>query len=281
MTSPTIRSATGTDPTDLAPPVLVRLTWALAVASAVAGAGSLLQPDVLSGTVVMNGSARGTAAVVLFVAVPLLVASVAVASRGSVRACAVWIGVVAYLAYNALMFCFATPFNPLFLSYVAMWGLSVFTLGGLVGRWLRPGGVDPGTAGRWVAGFVVVVVVLNSALWLSDVVPALFSEEPTSILRGTGLTTNPVYVQDLAFWLPAMLVLGIGLARDAGRYLVLALGGLVFWVVEAVGVGVDQWVGGNADPGSPVASASLAPGFFVLAAVCLVPTVVLMRKLPA
>jgi hypothetical protein len=270
----------GAGATDLAPPVLVGLSALLAVVAVVVGGGTLFLPDVLSGTAVMNGSARGTAAVVLLVAVPLLAGSVVLASRGSLRACAVWVGVVAYLAYNAVMFCFATPFNPLFPAYVTMLALSIACLAGLVGHTLGAAPADPGGAARWVAGFMVTVVVLNTALWLSDVVPALFSEQPTAMLEGTGLTTNPVYVQDLGFWLPAMLVVAIGLARDPRRYLVLATGGLVFWVVEAVGVGVDQWVGGNADPGSTVASAALAPGFFVLAAVCLVPTVVLMRRLP-
>ena len=281
MTTSTPRAPTGTDAAGLAPPLLVRLSLTLALASTLVGAGSLFAPDALSGTPVMNGSARGTAAVVLFVAVPLLAASVALASRGSVRWYAAWVGVVAYLTYNAVMFCFATPLNPLFLAYVAMLGLSVFTLGGLVARGLVAPPTGAGVARRWVAGFMVVVVVLNTALWLSDVVPALLSRDPTSILEGTGLTTSPVYVQDLAFWLPSMLVLAIGLVRDAGSFVVLAAGGLVFWVVEAVGVGVDQWMGGRADPGSIVASASLTPGFLVLAAVTLIPTVVLMRQLPA
>ena len=206
----------------------------------------------------MNGSARGTAAVVLFAAVPLLAGSMVLATRGSVRAYAVWLGAVAYLAYNGVMFCFATPFNPLFLLYVAMLGLSVFGLAGLLVHGLGLGAVDPGAVGRWVAAFIAIVAVLNLVLWLSDVVPALFADDPTSILDGTGLTTNPVYVQDLAFWLPAMLLLALGLARDGRRYLVPAAGGLVFWVVEAVGVGVDQWMGGTADPGSTVASASIA-----------------------
>lgn len=264
----------------LAPAWLHRLSVALGAVSALAGAGSLFLPDVLSGTAVMNGSARGTAVVVLFVAAPLLAGSVVLAARGSVRAYAVWLGVVAYLAYNAVLFCFATPFNPLFLLYVAMLGLSVFGLAGLLVHGIRLGRVDPGALGRWVAGFIAVIVVLNAILWLSDVVPALFADEPTAILEGTGLTTSPVYVQDLAFWLPAMLVLAIGLARDGRRYVVPAVGGLVFWVVEAVGVGVDQWMGGNADPDSTVASASMTPGFFVLAAICLMPTVALVRRLP-
>ena len=50
---------------------------------------------------------------------------------GSARGLAVWMGTAAYLTYNAVMFCFATPFNRLFPLYVAMLSLSVFLLAGL------------------------------------------------------------------------------------------------------------------------------------------------------
>jgi hypothetical protein len=46
------------------------MSAALAVASGVAAALTLLAPDVLRGTPVMNGSARGTALVALVVALP-------------------------------------------------------------------------------------------------------------------------------------------------------------------------------------------------------------------
>ena len=45
---------------------------------------------------------------------------------------------------------------------------------------------------------------------------------------------------------------------------------LVFWVIESVGIAVDQWVGPSADPASPVVSTSAVPAFVVLALVNLV-----------
>jgi hypothetical protein len=65
-------------------------TWWLSAALAVAAAaGSLLTftvPAVLRGTAVMNGSARGTALVVLLAGVPTLAGSMLLAARGSVIA---------------------------------------------------------------------------------------------------------------------------------------------------------------------------------------------------
>jgi hypothetical protein len=41
----------------------------------------------------------------------------------------------------------------------------------------------------------------------------------------------------------------------------------VFWLIEDVGVAVDQWMGHRADPASDVASAGAVPMFLVLALV--------------
>jgi hypothetical protein len=102
---------------------LVRSTYwlsgALALVMALAAAATFTIPGVLRGPAVMNGSARGTALVILVLALPALLIAMRSAGKGSIRALIVWLGVIAYLSYNAVMFIFATPFNQLFLLYVA------------------------------------------------------------------------------------------------------------------------------------------------------------------
>ena len=280
----TTLSATGTPrvPLRITPPAyLRRMTTLLAVVAAFAGAGTAFIPDVLSGTAVMNGSAHGTALVVLLVAVPALAGSMRAARRGSTRGLAMWVGTAAYLTYNAMMFCFATPLNRLFPLYVAMLSLSIFLLAGLcvhacaVGRELAITRVP-----RWVAVYIWVVVALNSLLWLRGVTSAVLADEPTSFLHGTGLTTNPVYVQDLAFWLPAMAWLGYSVARSRRDRMVLIAGGLVFWVIEGLGVAVDQWMGYRADPTTDWASAGAVWLFVATTIIGLVPAWSVMRELP-
>jgi hypothetical protein len=65
----------------------------------------------------MNGSARGTALVMLALALPTLVAGLVATARGSIRARALLLGAIAYVTYNAMLFVYATPFNSLFLAY--------------------------------------------------------------------------------------------------------------------------------------------------------------------
>jgi hypothetical protein len=262
--------------------VAYRLSAALAVVAALAGGLTVVMPDLLRGPAAMNGSARGTALIVLVAAVPILVAGMVATARGSARALVAWLAAAAYLLYNAVMLLLGTPANHLFLLYVAMLSLALWSLVAV----LR--GVDvaafgsrfgPGAPVRAVAVYTWVVAALNALAWLKGAVPGSFEDGQPSYLDGTGLTTLPTYVQDLAFWLPLLAVAAGWLWRRAawGYLAVTALLGML--VLEAVGVAVDQWMGHAADPTSPVVSVAVVPGFVALAVVGMVPVFALLRHL--
>ena len=86
-----------------------------------------------------------------------------------------------------------------------------------------------------------------------------------SITDGLGVSTNPVYIQDLGFWLPTAAIISWWLWSGWSLGIVLAGGLLSFWVLESVSIAVDQAFGVAADPSSPVVSTALIPGFIVLA----------------
>jgi hypothetical protein len=145
----------------------------------------------------MNGSARGTALVVLFVAVPALVRSMVAASRGSARAVIAWLGAAAYITYNSVLFLFATPFNELFLLYEAMLALSLWSMVAVLHA------IDvPSFAARYSSRLPRRRSRLHAGdrrsewpRWLAKVVPALMSGTPHSL---TGQACpRPVFVQDL------------------------------------------------------------------------------------
>jgi hypothetical protein len=247
---------------------------ALTVAGATAAAFTLFMPGVLHGMPAMNGSARGTALVVLFIAVPILVVSVTATAFGRVRPVVSWLGAAAFLLYNSVLFLFATPFNALFLIYVAMFTFAFWTLVLL----LRTMKVEsfasrygPELPARPIAAFMGTVAFLNAAAWLNSVLPALSHSESAQFLAGTGLTTNPIYVQDLSFWIPLMAVSAVLLWRRQAWGLVLVGGLLVQLVIESISIAVDQWMGSAADPSSTVVSSALTPIFFALAAITLIP----------
>ncbi len=246
----------------------------------VAAVPTFFVDGILNGTPVMNGSARGTALTMFALALPVLAVGLATSTRDAVRGRAALIGALAYLTYNAALLAYATPFNELFLAYVALLGLSLWAL---VSALLDPRPLlAPGTTmpARGIAAFVLTVVALNALAWLRVVVPDL-GQAPPGFLDGTGLTTNPIYVQDLAFWLPALAIVAVLLWQRRPSGMFLAGAGLVFWMIEAIGVAVDQWFGHRADPTSDVATLGGVVLFVVLAGATLIPLTLWLRAVPA
>jgi len=259
------------------------VTW-LAVAAVVANAAATIPtffvPDILTGPAVTNGNARGTALVMLAVAIPVLVISGWFVRRGSWRALVIAIGALAYLAYNDVLLLFLTPFNPLFLIYVAAFSTTFWALAAGLPA-IDPAVVAdqrPRLPARGLALYAWVIVVLNTLIWLRTIVPAMLADDPTSFLDGTGVATNAIFVQDLAFWLPAAAVIG-WLAWNRRPIGVLLIGAwLVYGLLESIGVAVDQWFGTAADPGSPHASIAAVQLFAVLAVIGLVPLWFFLRR---
>jgi hypothetical protein len=249
-----------------------RLSTALVVV-AVAASVLTLVPGVLRGVPAMNGSARATVVMLLLVTTPLLVAGMFSGSRGSVAGLLVWLGAIAHLLYNAVMLLFATPFNEVFLLYVALLSLSIWSVIAVLSA-TDVAGVPAGLPARLpvrpIAVYVWTIVVLNAGLWLQGLVPGMRAADDPAFLAGTGLLTNPVYVQDLAWWLPLMTVGAWWLWQRQPWGYVVTGAGLVMWTVESFTVGVDQWVGHVADPSSPAVSAAAVPVLFGLGVVGLV-----------
>jgi hypothetical protein len=256
-----------------------RIGYMLACASVVAAWTTLLVPDLLTGPPAMQGSARGTALVVAVGGAPTLWLALRRARSGSLAALAVATGATAYLLYNAVMLVFATPLNRAFPLYEAMLGLAIWSLIGLTVEIFDRAAELTSPAPRWTAAFVGGVVVLNLAAWLSNLVPALLLDNPRSLLEGTGLTTNPVYVQDLAFWLPALAWVAIGMWKAHPPRTVLGASVLCYWVLEAASVAADQWWGHQADPTSPVVSAGAVPLFLLVGALTVWPLLAVLSVL--
>ena len=256
-----------------------RLCAAVAPLVVVAVVPTFFVEGVLNGTPVMNGSARGTALTMLALALPVLAVGLVTSTRGSVWGRAALIGALGYLTYNATLLVYATPFNELFLAYVTLLGLSLWSL---VSALLDPRPLlapDSRLPARGIAAFILTVVALNVLAWLRFVVPDL-GEDPPGFLDGTGLTTNPIYVQDLAVWLPALAIVAVLLWQRRPSGVFLAGPGLIFWMIEAIGVAVDQWFGHRADPASDVATMAGAVLFVVLAGATLVPFILWLRAVP-
>jgi hypothetical protein len=149
-------------------------------------------------------------------AYPALLVLAWLAGRGSLRAYLAWLGLLGYSAYSYLLYAGFLHFSGWFLLYVAVLGLSVFALiGGLAA--LNSDSVAAAfsarTPARLAGGLLVGLGVLFALLWLSEIVPAAIAGAALPSAVEAGLTTNPVYLLDLAIFLPAMVLVGLLLIR--------------------------------------------------------------------
>ena len=173
------------------------------------------------------------------VVLPLLLALALGAARGSVAAYLAWLGTVVYTAYAFAIYVFAVHFGPLFLLYVAVFGLAVWALiGGL-------GSVDPRRLRRcfattplprFVPSLLVLTAVVFALLWLSEDLPAMVANKPSATLVESGLLTNPVHVLDLSLFLPTALLAGVFLRRGHAWGHVLAP--MVLVAMAAISAGI-------------------------------------------
>lgn len=109
------------------------LTFPIAVLLALAAGVGLFTAGLYRDTPGLVAQAIGQDIVTLIVALPALVISALLASRGSQRARLVWLGVLVYVVYTYASYAFGIRFNPLFLAYVALLGCSTYALiGGLL-----------------------------------------------------------------------------------------------------------------------------------------------------
>ncbi|WP_267640394.1 hypothetical protein [Haloarchaeobius amylolyticus] len=173
--------------------------------TAVAAGVGLLVPTLYRDADPLLPQLYGQDLLTLSVAVPALALTLCLASRGSRRAYVAWLGVTGYLLYTYASYAVMTAFNPLYLVYVALFGLTLFTLvAGLVR-------LDPAVLRRQVGdgpvraaiAYQLVVALLVGVLWLADVVPASLSGTTPAAIENTGLVTPVIQSLDLAVLLPA------------------------------------------------------------------------------
>ncbi len=141
----------------------------------------------------------------LVVGVPTLAVSLYYTDRGSLRGYVVWLGVTGYLLYTYASYAFMTAFNELYLVYTTLLWLTLFTfVGGMVRLNAAALKRDLGEMSvRPYAAFQLLLVVLISLLWLSEILPATLTGTTPASIAEAGLPTSVIYSLDLGVIVPA------------------------------------------------------------------------------
>jgi hypothetical protein len=165
--------------------------------------------------------ARGTDLATLFLAVPVLAIGLWTSTRGSPAGRLAVVAGLLYLVYNYAIFSFSVAMNPLTAVHIAIFGLSLWSLV-LAGRAAVEGsyGVSERLNRRAAGGLLIGVAAMFGLLWLGQIATAATTGVLPPDLIKAGISSNPVYALDLAFFLPLCALAGIGLLRgnSAGAF---------------------------------------------------------------
>jgi len=215
--------------------------WLSIVAAIVAIAGNILAFSInriyASLTPVFLPQALAQDIANLALIAPFWLILAALALRGSVRAYLLWLGVLTFTVYNYVIYTFSIPFEVLFLLWVAVLGMSLFSLIGGVVSMDYQAVASAFTSRRAVqvtAWFLIVTAVLFGFLWLSEDVPALLSNTKPQSVVDMAIPTNPVHILDLGFFLPAVIITGICLLKKKAWAYSIAPAFIVFLILTGI-----------------------------------------------
>ena len=172
----------------------------------------------------------------LFLVVPLLLVSFNFLARKSRVATLIFGGVLFYILYSFIIYCFGVHFNRLFLLYCATLGLSfyAFILFMMDIRKLDVSSWFDRAPVKLVSIYLIIVAVIFYALWLKSIVPALIHNTIPVEVADYGLLVNPVHVIDLAFALPGLIIGAVLLRKKQNLGFVIASLALVFMIILTI-----------------------------------------------
>jgi hypothetical protein len=152
----------------------------------------------------------GQDAITLLVGLPLLLGSMWLTSRGSLRDLLVWLGALVYVAYSYAHYLISPEFNVLYLGYIVIVSVSgyclLYLLLGIDAPAVRSQ-FSSGTPVRLVGGFLALMPSLMTFKWVSGIVLAL-STDTLPAAKDLG-----VWPMDLVVAFPAMFWGGMWLWR--------------------------------------------------------------------
>ena len=152
--------------------------------------------------------------VTLGIGIPLLLISLFLARKGSIKIRMILCGILGYFLITYMMYTFIAMYNRLFLVYVSLMSASLFSFI----LTLLTFDVEKISSYftnklpvRYVGGYLIFSTTMIGLLWLARVIPTLIDGSiPLEVEHGTTLT---VQAFDLAFFLPGIFLSGLLLIK--------------------------------------------------------------------
>ena len=166
-------------------------------------------------TISIVAQMMGQDLITLIIAVPLILVSIYLVSKGSLRGRLIWMGALFYFLYTYASMSFLTSFNQLFLLYVAIFSISLYTfLGELVSidvSYIKKS-FTPGLTSKIAAVFIITVGLMLAAIWLKMIIDSLLTGAVPAALES--YTTLVIQALDLGILVPAAILSGYLLLKN-------------------------------------------------------------------
>jgi len=221
--------------------VIVILSFPLAALITLVSCIALFNPGFYGAeTLNWQTQALGQDMIDLLVVVPALLLTPFFSDRKYSTVSLIWAGIILYIIYTFMIYCFSVHFNMLFPLYCAILGLSFYYfLWFILSIIKKPvlGKIYYGTATRITGIYFVVISLVFYFLWLSEIISSIMrGAQPESLVK-TNLFTNPVHVIDLAFFLPGLFLSGLFILRRNRLSHVLTIVMLTFFIIMNITIG--------------------------------------------
>ncbi|ADZ09080.1 hypothetical protein Metbo_0829 [Methanobacterium lacus] len=153
--------------------------------------------------------------VTLLVAVPLLLISIYLIHGNSMRGRLIWMGTLFYFTYTYASMSFLASYNQLFLVYVAIFSISMYTLLGELVTTKFTGlksKFNPGKLTKITASFLIFIALMLSLMWLKLIIDSIITGTAPAALEG--YTTLVIQALDLGVLVPFAIISAVLLLKN-------------------------------------------------------------------
>jgi len=193
----------------------------------------LYQNDTISGAAQIMGQDLVT----LVICIPILLGTLYLIRKSSLRGRLIWMGTIFYFLYSYASMAFLTSYNQLFLIYVAIFSISLYTLlGELITLDIKSikKSFTPGVIPKIAAVFLVIIGLMLAGMWLKMIVDSILTGIAPSALET--YTTLVIQALDLGVVVPAAVITGVLLFK--GKEWGYALASIFLMKVSLLGTAI-------------------------------------------
>ncbi|MBI5681317.1 MAG: hypothetical protein HZC47_10515 [Methanobacterium sp.] len=165
-------------------------------------------------TVSITAQMMGQDLISLIICVPILLLSLYLVYKDSLRGYLLWMGTIFYFLYSYVSMSFLASYNQLFLVYVAIFSISLYTfVYGLMSLDVKAikNSFASGTIIKIAGIFTIFMAAMLAFMWLSMIIESLITGLAPASLEN--YTTMGIQALDLGVLVPAAMIAGIMLLK--------------------------------------------------------------------